>query len=331
MPHFRYSIYGLLVDSDRPLFRERFARPYAADLRADLVILHSDTEIESRSAATENLLLDLKYEDAEYFCEHRADGGYNLVFAEACEMSVSPDLSMATVIRHRDAVPGIEDVLASGAFMAWQLYMRGVLVLHASAIQVDDRAIAFVAGSGGGKSTMATIMSAAGGRVITDDLLAIDFIDGQPHVRLGSSELRLRKGADELAEAFESDSQPDRRITADSRQVVEPGLLASDGLRLSAIFVPVPDRESAEVGFDRVSASDALFALLRTPRLFGWLDESVRRTQFELTSLLVKIVPLTVAHIPWGPPFAPEIAPSIVAELNEDRAPRRLRFQPAPS
>ncbi|MHA7985480.1 hypothetical protein ACX9R5_06695 [Rathayibacter sp. CAU 1779] len=323
MTNSRTFVYGLTVDSDRPLFHPRSAAPCAGG-DPDIVIRHAEYEIESRELESDDALLRYANGEARYFCERCADGTYALVFAEACEFRISADLRAVTVIRHRGADLGIEDVLASGALLAWQLYMRGSLVLHASAVQVGERAIAFVGGSGRGKSTMATLMCAAGARIITDDLLRIDFFDGKPVTRLGSSELRLRKGADTLAARFDQDAAPGRRSSADDRQILRPIDDADDRVPLAAIYVPVPERDTAITRVDRISASDALFALLRFPRLLGWADPDVRTRQFALSSHLLAKTPLSVAYVPWGPPFPADIADEIVADLDAEHVSRRL-------
>ena len=52
-------------------------------------------------------------------------------------------------------------------------YQRGLLPLHASAVDLGRRAIAVSGLSGAGKSTMAALLAARGGRVIADDMLVL--------------------------------------------------------------------------------------------------------------------------------------------------------------
>jgi len=317
---FRYELYGLVIDSDRPLYvgniEPNAGRP------ADVVIRHAPTELASRLPRGDELLLHYRHPEFSYFCERSEDGSFSLVFTDACEFQISADLRQVTVHRHSGALDGIEDVLAAGAQMAWQLYMRGSLVLHGSAVETERGAVAFIGNSGMGKSTMATLMCAAGGKVITDDLLRVDFIDDVPVVRLGSSELRLRKGADTLSESF--DSAPGRRSSADHRQLLQPQGAAQDRVPLRAIFVPVPERDETRVRIDRIRATDAIFAVMKFPRLLGWLDPSVRERQFQLLSQLARSVGLSIAYVPWGPPFSDEIPAAILAEIGRAREGRRL-------
>lgn len=56
--------------------------------------------------------------------------------------------------------------------MSYWLELRGVTMLHASAAKVGPGAVAFVADSGTGKSTMAAHLTASGAELLADDLLA---------------------------------------------------------------------------------------------------------------------------------------------------------------
>ena len=210
------------------------------------------------------------------------------------------------------ADPGVVSVLVSGTLLAFVLTMRGETVLHASAVQVGDAAVAFVGASGMGKSTMATLLCAEGGRLVTDDVLRLDLTSSPPTCALGATELRLRKGADHLADRFRS--APGLRTTGDDRQALAAAPAATDDLPLAALVVPVPDhspeRRTAEI--NRLSQRDAIMLLAQFPRLLGWQDASVLRAGFHQLADIVDRVPVHVAVLPWGPPFADDIAASVL-------------------
>lgn len=60
-----------------------------------------------------------------------------------------------------------------GLIIGTILHQRGVMVLHASAIQTPAGAVAFAANSGVGKSTLAMAMHLAGYPLLTDDLCTV--------------------------------------------------------------------------------------------------------------------------------------------------------------
>lgn len=94
-----------------------------------------------------------------------------------------------------ELLPGSEagDVRAFllGSAVGALLHQRGVLPLHASAVEVGGRAIAFVAPSGGGKSTMAMHLHHLGCRVIADDICAIEVGNGTARLWPGLRNLKL--------------------------------------------------------------------------------------------------------------------------------------------
>ncbi|MHB9131971.1 MAG: serine kinase [Armatimonadota bacterium] len=94
-----------------------------------------------------------------------------------------------------DVFPEIEDAVLqafiTGPVLGAILYQRGCLVLHASAVALDGRAIAFIGESGWGKSTLAAHLLASGGQLITDDIVAVQVGDEAHRVFPGVPEIRL--------------------------------------------------------------------------------------------------------------------------------------------
>ena len=60
-----------------------------------------------------------------------------------------------------------------------------------------------------------------------------------------------------------------------------------------------------------IPAADALFALLAFPRIHGWRRRDVLARDFATLSQLVETVPAFEVTIPWGPPFAPDVAATL--------------------
>jgi hypothetical protein len=83
-----------------------------------------------------------------------------------------------------------------GSAMGMLLHQRGLLPLHANAIEIDGKAVAFMGPSGAGKSTLAAWFHDRGYRVIADDVCVVDFtVDGHPTVFDGLPRLRLWRDA----------------------------------------------------------------------------------------------------------------------------------------
>jgi len=98
-----------------------------------------------------------------------------------------------------DPAPGASErnlrlFLLGSAFGAL-LHQRGVLPLHANAVVLDGRAIAFMGASGSGKSTLAAWFQDRGRSVLADDVCAVTVEDGKAYALPGVPRLRLWKDA----------------------------------------------------------------------------------------------------------------------------------------
>ncbi|MBP0022217.1 MAG: hypothetical protein J7647_32255 [Cyanobacteria bacterium SBLK] len=78
-----------------------------------------------------------------------------------------------------------------GPVLAFVLRWQKVLCLHASAIAVEGKAIAFVGVAGAGKSTTAAAFANLGHPVLSDDVVAVEWREKSPYARPAYPRLRL--------------------------------------------------------------------------------------------------------------------------------------------
>lgn len=309
------ALYGLSVDTDVPMPTRSAAVVTDGTVRlrrgADRSHTYDDPPGE--------VVLHHASPERPWYTATRSDGGYRLRFHGTCDFMLTPDLEEVSLHVVDGADAGVARVLASGAQMAFQLYLRGHAVLHASAVQLGGSVIGFVGRSGMGKSTMAALLCAEGGALVTDDVLRLDPVGDDHLARLGATELRLRKGADTLTERFGADS-PHRGRSADGRDLLAPGREPMDARPVGALVVPLPDRGCDELRVDRVRGGAAAFALMQFPRLLGWRDPRVNAQQFARVSALAAKVPVFTARVPWGPPFRERLGAELVTALQDQGA-----------
>ncbi len=311
-------LYGLTIRSAVPLHQHR---PVPAGTPVDLDITLGTRVAASEETPPGRLLLDLRGARL-YYAATVDDDGYRLRFFGSCDVELDLALTRATVRPVVGADPDLLSVLVGGTLLAFVLTVRGQTVLHASAVQVGDRALAFIGASGMGKSTMATLLCTAGARLVTDDVLRLETTGSAPTCALGATELRLRKGADDLADRF--GSSPGLRTTGDGRQALAAAASTTEDLPLAALVIPVadhaPERRSVEVR--RLSSSEAMVLLPRFPRLLGWEDPAILRAGFHQLADVVDRVPVHLALLPWGPPFPDDLASSVLRAtgLADERA-----------
>ena len=84
--------------------------------------------------------------------------------------------------------------------------LRGLKVMHASGVVLDGMAVLFMGQSGAGKSSLAAALVNAGGRLLSDDAVALELCDGVPIAHAGSVALQLRTAEDERLSPDERDA-----------------------------------------------------------------------------------------------------------------------------
>jgi hypothetical protein len=243
------------------------------------------------------------------FC--RSGDDYVARFYSLADFDIAGDLRHVHCRPDSRADPDLVPILVCGGVVAFLLMAAGRTVLHASAVEVGQTAIAFAGPSGTGKSTLGALLCATGARLVTDDCLPLS-VDGDG-VRCGGGtrELRLREGATGLVRQFSV--APRTRQTADQRMAVSPPLRQSARPPLAAIVLPLPERGSPTLGVNVLPTAQAAHRLAQCFRIGGWRrPEDLSRT-FGLAVELAQRVPVLEMRVPWGPPFALGLADDIIA------------------
>ncbi|MGH2871706.1 MAG: hypothetical protein ACRDL5_04495 [Solirubrobacteraceae bacterium] len=107
----------------------------------------------------------------------RSEGSYLIEAPGYAEFEIAPDGDLITC----DGLQGSRvhwhrPLYAQALPLAAAL--RGLEVLHASAAVIDGRALAFVAPSGTGKTTLAIALVSRGAELLADDVVAVECVDG---------------------------------------------------------------------------------------------------------------------------------------------------------
>lgn len=126
---------------------------------------------------------------------HLTDGGLLLVIDGVANYFVTGGAEI--VVEPHPGVPEANvRLFLLGSAMGALLHQRGLLPLHANAVEVGGRAFAFMGKSGAGKSTLAAWYHDHGFWIVADDVCVVGFDDeGRPQVRPGISRLRLWREA----------------------------------------------------------------------------------------------------------------------------------------
>lgn len=232
------------------------------------------------------------------------------------DFEIDPDLRAIRCFPTHEPRAEYLPIVLTGTVLSFVLEMRGLTVLHGSAVDIGGSSLAFVGASGQGKSTMAAIMCASGAPLVTDDVLPIFFKGDTPVpwcLRSGH-EIRLREKSASLTQSFREGTSI--RVTADERHAVTPAAADTDQLPLKTIVIPRPIHEISAVSARRLGVGEAALQLSRFDRIEGWRDRAHLRRQFLDVGRIVDLVPVFEVSVPWGPPFAPELALDILRSCD---------------
>jgi hypothetical protein len=161
-----------------------------------------------------------------------------------------------TVETENASPPSDIAIFLLGTVFGILLHQREHIVLHASAVRVNDKAVLFCGRSGTGKSTLAAALDSRGFDLVTDDLCAITTTAGGPAVQPDGRLLKLwAQTIDQLdLSARRREAVRDRL----EKYYVEPTAASSAPLPLGAIYVLREARPGDVSGIERQNAVDAV-------------------------------------------------------------------------
>ena len=286
---------------------------------ADVTVARAGERVVPAAPPRGAVLACLEVEGRLHQVTVRGPEGYILRIPGYADFEIAPQLDRVTLCTHPDTSEELLGLLFIGPLSAVLLELRDQLVLHASAVSWGLSTIAICARSGGGKSTIAGLLCAAGGKLHTDDLLRVT--SGPGRVALawrGAGELRLREHAREVVSLF---PDPVSRETADGRVALTASVTDDDPSTLRAIAIPHLARGGpSRIVVERIGAVDAMLELASRPRLHGWCDPDVLRRQFERLARLTEQVPIVRLTVPWNDRFGPSFASSLASACRQDFA-----------
>ncbi|HVT41082.1 MAG TPA: hypothetical protein VHE78_18745 [Gemmatimonadaceae bacterium] len=228
----------------------------------------------------------------------RLPDGVRLEFDDTGIFDITHEGATITWCPSGSARPDLARADLLGAVFSVALHLQGVLCLHGSGVTIGGRAIGFLARKGSGKSTLAMALSAAGAKLVTDDMLAVH-PGPPPTVWPAAPTLHLLEdSADQL-------HGPEGRVKNPLRGKYKVANLPADRVEvrrtpLAAVYELLPRSSSAgERGVTRTRLADtaAVMTLLRHPKISESLARDV--ATLDRAAQIVRQVPvyqLAFAH-----------------------------------
>ncbi len=186
-----------------------------------------------------------------------------------------------------------------GAVFATLLHMRGLLVLHASAVVRDGKCVIFLGDKGAGKSTTAFAMIADGYELLSDDVVAITFDEaGYPKVLPAFNQVKL---LDDAATKFGLDMDKAQQIhpLVEKRRHQAQGAFCDRAVDAAAIYVLDRDKTGRVESFRPDEALKSLIGFSYASR-FGRdaFPPTIAIGHMQACAKLLQIAPVAKLVVP---------------------------------
>jgi hypothetical protein len=159
------------------------------------------------------------------------------------------------------ADPGDVPIFLLGTVFGILLHQREQIVLHASAVEVNGKAVVFCGPSGAGKSTLAAALANRGYPVVADDVCGLSLHGDVPTVHPDGRQLKLWTQAITRLELAERRGERVRRKL--EKFFVEPHEVSTEPLPLGALYFLREARPPHAAGISQPNVVDAALLLRR--------------------------------------------------------------------
>lgn len=183
-----------------------------------------------------------------------------------------------------------------GPMLGSILRLRGVLCLHASVIEIQGKAVAFLGAKRSGKSTTAASFASKGYRVLADDVAVITENGGNFYIEPGYSKLRLRQKTAEVIHPEEASSLPLVYSFGDSFYSTLGEKFCDSSLPLAAIYILTLNATN-EALTTPVGLSERLVVLGQNTFGNHVITPQTRKQEFEILGRLAKKISVNRLHI----------------------------------
>lgn len=222
---------------------------------------------------------------------YRTSAGILLRFPKLADFEVSAD---GALISSRPA-PGIPDATVEHLYLNQVLPLAlskaGKLVLHASAVELDSGAVAFLAEAGRGKSTLAAAFATNGWRFLTDDGLVLDPKDNGYLAMPSHPSIRLWRDSHERFLTADAPAAPPISYSSKARLLADSDLKYCNEPRSLRALYCLGCGTASSVSIERLSAAESLVQLAKHAFLLDIEDRKLINTHFDRLADLAERIP----------------------------------------
>lgn len=316
-----YSVYGITLRTNHPIVAPLPAAGNTPDLTFSCVTAPPP----EAAKATPELLCQStsRLPSGEPWVSlYRAERFDLMHFAEVVDFYLFSDRILGHLLDPEYS--HVIEIYLLGGVLAFWCERAGTPMLHASAVVVDGRAVAFVSTNKGGKSSLAAELMGSGYPLLTDDLLRIHpdsdscrADPGYPEMRFWPRDAeRLLGQFDQLKLAHPAYSK--RRIPVGGGGF---GAFCAQPQPLGCLYLPLRRASQAaktSVEIDDVPPRRGIVELIRGSFVPHWVKAAgLDQSQFHSFSRLVSRVPLRTITYPAGIEHLPSVRKAILHDLRQ--------------
>ncbi len=292
--------YGIRLDSEIPL--QELPAASGGELARVQVVLDGSGRAPRRSPAAPDVEIPVDGRPLSL----TVNGGLEIRWGAILAFQVSVADSVIHCVRGPEGTLGhVREWLLHYTLPLLLQTQRRLLFLHGGAVQIGDRAVGFLARSGGGKSTVVEYFSRCGHGFLTDDKLGVT-----PH-----------------QQGFVAVPSVPFYRRGEAKAVWEPVTnFVACPLPLHTLYVLLPAGGAVSPAITRLPAREAAFALacrceLRLPaRVRERLRlPSFAMERFHAAAALASTVRVCRLQVPWDRSRLPEVYDAIVADVGGSR------------
>jgi hypothetical protein len=208
-----------------------------------------------------------------------------------------------------------------GPIMGFVMLLRGMVCLHASAIAIDDYAIALLGPAGSGKSTTAAAFFDRGFDVLAEDVVTLDDCDDRFLVRPAYPCIRLWPASVKALYGTEN-HLPRLTPNWDKCYLDLTQQFQQESLPLAAIYLlDVRRDDSTAPRVEPLDRAEGLMSLVANTYATKLMDKQMRAREFEVLNRVLNNVPLRRVIPHTDPARIPELCDSILDDFESSHKP----------
>lgn len=247
----------------------------------------------------------------------RGGNHFRLIYADGIEFLLNAGGDQVHVHSSRGVPFDVAAAYFTGPVLGLVLRIRGVLCLHASAVENALGGFALCGARGAGKSTLAATFALAQDRVLSDDVVALE---RQPDgFAVPPSWSRFKLWPDSVQALYGNHSDFPRLDSESEKRVVYPLPLPprKPALLRTVYLMNARSAETTTAWMESVDPRDAMLSLASHTYANYLLTPEMRRVEFEQLQQLMKTISVRKLTIPNDYSALPAVREALLADFAE--------------